>query len=1010
MKKQGDAPKKGKHMKHSRFSYFFALLSVLALMAGLLGMAQPAQASAPRVADLWVTDGMVDSTLVSGNTLYIGGAFRYVGPPTGSFAALDASGAPDLTFPPVEGSVHAIAPDGNGGWYLGGFFTHVGGHPCNNLVHIKADHSLDLTWNPNPNNTVFTLAVVPPVAGVSTGTVYVGGYFTAIGGQSRSYIAALDASSGLATAWDPNADNDVRVLTLNGDTVYAGGIFSHIGGQPRNQIAALDASTGLATAWNPNAHEAAVYTLAVSGNTIYAGGTFYTIGGQFRACIAALDANTGLATDWNPNANGTVRALIVDGSTIYIGGEFVNAGGQPRRYIAALDAGTGLATDWNPDADNTLAALAVAPPIPGIRDTPILYAAGAFHSIGGQPRNHIAALDASSGLATAWDPNANDSVGALAAVPPIPGGSSNTVYAGGDFNSIGGQSRANIAALDLNTGRATTWNPKTNGRVYTLGISGNTIYAGGLFSRAGGQPRNRLAALDASTGLATDWNPNADSDVFVLRVAPPVLGVAPPISGVAPPISGVAPPISGVAPPIAEGSSGTIYVGGDFSTVGGQPRPGFAALDASTGLATWDPQANGRVYALALSGSTVYAGGEFTAIGGQPRNHIAALDASTGLATAWDPNAGDLVATLVVNGGTVYAGGDFTTIGGQARARAAALDAGTGLATGWDPQADGRVYDLVTNGSTVYAAGIFTSIGGQPRGYIAALDAATGLATNWNPQVDHRVYSLAVVPPISGGVPASTIYAGADYSLSTGRYNGLFALRDGALTCQTAASGGSWRASNWSNCGGTLPGAGDAVSVQAGHTLTVYGNLAVNDLTIAADGELALPLGSNLSVEGTLTHNGRLTQTLAVPASVTTTFLNLKNAAGTVNKFFGITLAPAGNMGNTRVTIAGNQNCSAVPGDELVKRCFEIDPTTPRAATARFYYRFAELNGLLDNRLNLWHPNPAWTLGGFTARRSATCAAGQQDCWVEAFHVSNYGPFVLANRAYPVLFVPVTRK
>jgi hypothetical protein len=149
------------------------------------------------------------------------------------------------------------------------------------------------------------------------------------------------ATTGLATAWNPGADNNVRALAVSGSTVYAGGYFTSIGGQSRTYIAALDAGTGLATAWNPGAVTLGVDALAVDGSTVYAGGSFSEIGGQSRHYIAALDAATGLATAWNPAANGTVTALAVSGSTVYAGGGF--GGG-----IAALDATTGLATVWNP--------------------------------------------------------------------------------------------------------------------------------------------------------------------------------------------------------------------------------------------------------------------------------------------------------------------------------------------------------------------------------------------------------------------------------------------------------------------------------------------------------------------------------------------------------------------------------------------------------------------------------------------------------------------------------------
>ena len=279
---------------------------------------------------------------------------------------------------------------------------------------------------------------------VSSSTVYVGGYFTTIGRQLRNNIAALDAATGAATAWNPNANNAVYALALSGSTVYAGGNFTTIGGQTRNLIAALDAATCAATAWNPNAtgdlYYPTVRALAVSGSTVYAGGWFTHIGGQARNCIAALDAVTGAATAWNPNLSGvssasTVYALAVSGSTVYAGGDFTTIGGQTRNNIAALDAATGGATAWNPNANGRLWALAVT----GSK----VYAGGWFTSIGGQSRYYIAALDAGTGAATVWNPNMRvvGGVYALSVFGP-------TVYVGGACRTVGGDARPHFAQFD----------------------------------------------------------------------------------------------------------------------------------------------------------------------------------------------------------------------------------------------------------------------------------------------------------------------------------------------------------------------------------------------------------------------------------------------------------------------------------------------------------------------------------------------------------------------------------
>ncbi|MFH1148976.1 MAG: IPT/TIG domain-containing protein, partial [Actinomycetota bacterium] len=304
----------------------------------------------------------------------------------------------------------------------------------------------------NANNWVYALAVSG-----NGSTVYAGGVFTSIGGQARNRIAALDASTGAATAWNPNANGPVIALAVSGDssTVYAAGWFQTIGGQARNTIAALDASTGAATAWNANANEV-VYDLAVSGTTVYAGGHFTSIGGQARNYIAALDASTGAATAWDPNASGPVKSLALSVTTVYAGGGFASIGGQSRNNIAALDASTGAATAWNPNANTVVEVLEVS----GSN----VYAGGGFASIGGQARNRIAALDASTGAATAWDPNANGYVEDLSAY-------GSTVYAGGQFTSIGGDSQPYLARFDTPAPTVTSITPNSGSRGGTISIT-----------------------------------------------------------------------------------------------------------------------------------------------------------------------------------------------------------------------------------------------------------------------------------------------------------------------------------------------------------------------------------------------------------------------------------------------------------------------------------------------------------------------------------------------------------
>src|SRR5207249_6815886 len=72
------------------------------------------------------------------------------------------------------------------------------------------------------------------------GKILAGGTFTNIGGQTRNHIARLDATTGLADSFNPNANNFVHSIAVQADgKILAGGDFTSIGGQPRNFFARL---------------------------------------------------------------------------------------------------------------------------------------------------------------------------------------------------------------------------------------------------------------------------------------------------------------------------------------------------------------------------------------------------------------------------------------------------------------------------------------------------------------------------------------------------------------------------------------------------------------------------------------------------------------------------------------------------------------------------------------------------------------------------------------------------
>lgn len=696
----------------------------------------------------YVVDGTVDAIARSPDTIYIGGKFSRVGPPTGAAAAVSATtGQPDVGMPKVSGGfgeVYAVAPDGSGGWYVGGNFTHVDGIPRRNLAHVLADKTVDPNWAPDAGDSTDDSVGVLAVA--SDGTVYVGGGFAVIGSNrsGRHNLAAIDPDTGQTTAWAPEPNDFVSALEVADDgSVYAGGDFTQIGANhaARNRLAKLDAVTANETGWDPDVSVGengcdGVFTLAVGpGGTVYAGGCFLTVGGVARKNIAALDPVTGDPTLWNPNATSAPGqhsqvssiALGPDG-TVYAGGVFstIGANSAQRNHLVALDPTTGNATTWNPNPQSP-------PP-----------------------------------------PTTNTFVSALAI------GGDGTVYVGGYFKRIGTNQadRLNLAAIDPLTGAATSWNPHPSGLVFTLAQRAETVYAGGDFGLVGGEVRENIAALRVSDGTLTNWNPGATCvPANVVRCVQE----------------------------LAVGPDGTIYAGGNFETIGANEaqRNGVAALDPATANATaWNPNPRfgderGGVGALAFSGNgTVYGGGGFDTIGANAasRDNIAEIDLQTGNATAWNPRAnngpvplpGDpspgVSALALGPDGTVYAGGVFKQVGANraSRRNLAAIDPLTANATAWNPNPTGngeegepsRVMALAVGpAGTVYVGGAFQTIGANAasRRHLAAISPSTGTATSWNPDAeDGSVYAVAVASDGTVYVGGNFRYVGANQTVSHG--------------------------------------------------------------------------------------------------------------------------------------------------------------------------------------------------------------------------------------------------
>ncbi len=201
--------------------------------------------------------------------------------------------------------------------------------------------------------------------------------------------------------------------------------------------------------------------------------------------------------------------------------------------------------------------------------------------------------------------------------------------------------------------------------------------------------------------------------------------------------------VAGQPKPIVDAiavSGNTVAAGGRFTTLtqGGTTysRQNLVLFDADDGgVRAQALNPAGRVWAAAASGGWIYVGGQFTSIGGTSKRSIARINATTGQV---DPGFTSAVRgrvnVLVVANGRLYAGGSFA-------AKLVALNLQTGANTGHFnlavtdplPNAWGSVTILGmavnAQGTRLVATGNFRQVAGQPRSRLFVANVAGAQAT-----------------------------------------------------------------------------------------------------------------------------------------------------------------------------------------------------------------------------------------------------------------------------------------
>lgn len=689
-----------------------------------------------------------------------------------------------------------------------------------------------------------------------SGEVYLGGSFGLCGDALAHNVVRYDP---IGDTWSALGSGDgngvngiVRALAFADGNLYVGGSFSQANtGDPitANHLARWDGSawTTLGSSGG-NGVNAAVYALAVSGSSIYVGGDF-TFANVDGPLVTANRIVRWTGAAWSVVGSGggngtnfTVLSLAVLAGNVYVGGDFsqVNFGPSIAANRIAVWNGASwgtLGSGGGNGVNHSVTAIAV---VGGGN----VFVGGNFNQVNVGP-SPVSASRIAHWNGAAWSAlgsgGGNGISGQVYALRVIAG----NLYAGGNFNQV------NVGAA-VTAHRLARWNGSTwlsvgtgggegvDGIVRAMTVVDDELYVGGDFTH-----RNLGAAAGANRALrwtGIDWDE---------------LGSA-----------GNGVPISITAMAVLDGN---VYVGGEFTQVGGISANYLARWDGSTWSTVGSAGGNGAdasIFALTVSGSDLYAGGNFTQVNvGAPiaANRVARWNGSTwsALGSGGGNGVNMAVHALAVSGGDLFVAGTFSqaNIGAAITANRIARWNGSvwsALGSGGGNGLDSFAYTLAVFGGDLFVGGLFTqaNFGAPiPANRIARWDGSTWSAVGSGG--GNGMSGTVIVLAASGG----HLYAGGNFT----------SANVGAPVSVNRLA--RWDGSHWSGIG-----SGDGIGVNGSvRSLVIDGEL----LYVAGD-FTQVNVGAPIAAERIALWNGAAWSTLGSGIGAQSVFAMVRPDVGSL--------------------------------------------------------------------------------------------------------------------------------
>ncbi len=498
-------------------------------------------------------------------------------------------------------------------------------------------------------------SAVEAIAVAANGDIFVAGRFTEAGNRTVNQVARWDGEQFHALGEGLKGGTPYAIVA-DGNDLYAVGSFTSAGYESVNGIARWDGAawTAVGSGEGAKGPYGDSYGVWLRAAAIYDGKLI--IAGEFRSVdgVPAMNIAAWDGANWSPLGGGVhgpadysiaeVRTLLTVGTVLYAGGEFELADGVwseidgelvPEQAVTVNSIAAWDGAQWAPVGGGV--SLVDGSTQPGkvmalAYGANKLYAGGYFNRAGGKTVNYVAQFDGAAwnGLGSGvrlMEFSTDSPIDALAYA-------NNMLYVGGSFTAAGGKNIDLLAAWD-----GATWNEVAGGianegydRVYSLAAAPGGLVAGGLFRVMHDKMVNNVALLSEGAwqalgqGVSTDYGD-----------------------------------MPGKPYALASDDAGNIYIGGEFTRLGGVPARNIGKWDGARWHSLGD--ADSYVAALAIGDGYLYAGGNFTQIGGVAAAHVARMNLQTGQWSALGSGINGHVNALVYSDGILYAGGAFKSAG-----------------------------------------------------------------------------------------------------------------------------------------------------------------------------------------------------------------------------------------------------------------------------------------------------------------------------------------------------------